>query len=239
MEALSEILALPERRLQIVQLTIRVATCVDSEARSFLADCQAGLIEGGLTQMRKRRHELIEAAQTETDEPIIILDPSEDELLEEVGAALDALRLAEIPRQVFTDDRDRLPPWLVARAILAQETEVRQVLVDAVKFRKEPEAARRCLEEILRRVEAARPAWIDAVPALLEACQEAVRKSLDPPAPGPADDAEMVFGTVASADHRATLVFDFLAGNRSDALDYLQEVRKRIALLHRLEAEAK
>ncbi len=235
LEALSAVLALAERRQQIVQITVRVATCIDAEARTFLADCQAGLIEGGLEQMRQHRHELLDAAQAEGSEPIIILDSTEDQLLEEVGAALDALRLAGIAREVFPDARDRLPAWLVARAILAEEAEVRKVLVDAVKFRKEPEAARHCLDEILRRVDAARPAWMDASATVLAACEESVRTPHQDGGGGPGEDAELLFGVVAVADHRAALLFDLLAGDHADALEYLGEVRKRIAVLHRIE----
>jgi len=235
LEALSSVLALAERRQQIVQITVRVATCIDAEARAFLADCQAGLIEGGLERMREHRKEILEAAQAESYEPFVVLDSSEDQLLEEVGAAMDALRLAEIPRQVFEGEKERLPAWLVARALFADEAEVRKILVDAVKFRSEPEASRRCLDEILRRMEAASPSWIDAQPALAEICREAVQKPFKPGTQGPADDAGLLFATVAVSDVRATLVFDFLARNRADALEYLGEVRKRIALLDELE----
>jgi hypothetical protein len=235
LEALSEVLALAERNQQIVQITVRVATCMDAEARTFLADCQAGLIEGGLDRMRRRRQEAIEAAQAESDEPFIILDSSEDQLLEEVGSALDALRLAEVARQVFADQRDRLPAWLVARAIFADEAETRKALVDAVKFRSEPEAARRCLDELLRHADAARPAWGDAAPTIREACGESVKKPLRPEGPGPGDDPELLFDTVAVSDVRATLVLDLLAKGRAEALEYLEEVRKRIALLHEIE----
>jgi hypothetical protein len=47
LDAVAAVLALPERRQQIVQLTVRVAMCLDPEARRFLADCQAGLRRRG------------------------------------------------------------------------------------------------------------------------------------------------------------------------------------------------
>ena len=133
LDAVAAVLALPERRQQIVQLTVRVAMCLDPEARRFLADCQAGLIEGGLEYMRQRRHDLIAARQEEGPEAIVIVDSSEDQLLEQVGVALDALRLTEIVRQVFPAAREQHAPWEIARAFLADEAELRKVMIEAVR----------------------------------------------------------------------------------------------------------
>src|SRR5262245_9751417 len=134
LDAVAAVLALPERRQQIVQITVRVAMCLDAEARTFLADCQAGLIEGGLEYMRKRRHELLGAMdQQEGHEAIIIVDSSEDQLLEQVGVAMDALRISGIARQVFPDVRENHGTWEIARALLADEQPVRQLLIDAVR----------------------------------------------------------------------------------------------------------
>jgi len=82
LDAVAAVLALPERRQQIVQLTVRVAMCLDPSSRSFLADCQAGLVEGGLEYMRKRRHDLLAATQQEAPEAIVIVDSTEDQLLD-------------------------------------------------------------------------------------------------------------------------------------------------------------
>jgi hypothetical protein len=133
LDAVASVLALPERRQQIIQITVRIAMCLEPEARRFLADCQAGLIEEGLEAMRKRRHESLAAMQEEAKEAIVIVDSAEDQLLEAVGIALDALRLAEIPRQVFPDVRSSAPASVVARAILADEAGLRQLSIDAVR----------------------------------------------------------------------------------------------------------
>ncbi len=231
MEALAAVLALEERHQQIVQITVRLATCLDHEARMFLADCQAGLIEGGLDQMRQKRREMLEAVQADENEPIVIVDPSEDQLLEEVGAALDALRLAGIARQIFANVQDRLPAWRVARAILAEEAEVRSILVEAAKSRGMAEITQRHLEDLLRRMEAARPSWADTAPSIEAACQEAAASG----GPAPGNDPGLLFSVVATADHRAANLLEFLAGNRADAMEYLGEIRKRIQLLLELE----
>lgn len=224
---MAAVLALPERRQQIVQITVRVAMCLDAEARTFLADCQAGLIEGGLEYMRRRRHELLASIdQQQGPEAIVIVDSSEDQLLEQVGAALDALRISEIARQVFPDVRERHETWEIARALLADEQPVRQILIDAVRAHG---AGNTVLYEnrradLLARVEANRPAWKATAPTLREACVQAA-----------AGDGGKVFGAVAVDDMRARLVLDLLAGTPSEAMDYLREIHRRIQVLSELE----
>ncbi|MFN3485347.1 MAG: hypothetical protein ACK44W_07695 [Planctomycetota bacterium] len=228
---MAAVLALPDRRQQIIQLTIRVAMCLDPEARSFLADCQAGLIEGGLEAMRRRRQELLASLERqEVPEAIVIVDSSEDQLLEQVGAALDALRLSEIARQVFPDVREKHETWEVARALLADEEAVRKILVDAVRAHGAGNSAlyEDCRKELLGRLEAARPSWMSASGALKQASSE-----------GGSEHAADVFGVVAVDDMRARLVLDLLAESSEEAHKYLGEIRRRIQLLRELEAREK
>lgn len=228
---MAAVLALPDRRQQIIQLTIRVAMCLDPEARSFLADCQAGLIEGGLDAMRRRRQELLASLERqEAPEAIVIVDSSEDQLLEQVGAALDALRLSEIARQVFPDVREKHEAWEVARALLADEEAVRKILVDAVRAHGAGNSAlyEDCRKELLRRLEAARPSWMSASGALKQASAE-----------GGSEHAADVFGVVAVDDMRARLVLDLMAESSEEAQKYLGEIRRRIQLLRELEAREK
>lgn len=228
LDAVAAVLALPDRRQQIVQLTVRVAMCLDPEARSFLADCQAGLVEGGLDYMRKRRHEMLAAQQEEAPEAIVIVDTSEDQLLEQVGVALDALRLSEIVRQVFPSVRERSAGWEIARALIAEEESFRQVMIEAVRAHGAGNSVvyERDRAEIERRIAAAAPPWLSTLPTLEAACQEV--------APG---DHELL-SVVAIDDMRAKLVIDLLATSRGEALDYLKTVTSRIESLHRLENEA-
>lgn len=225
LDAVASVLALPERRQQIVQLTVRIAMCLDSEARSFLADCQAGLIEGGLESMRKRRHELLATHQEEAPEAIVILDNTEDQLLEQVGVALDALRLSEIVRQVFPAIKEKHASWEVARTFLAAEEEVRKVMVEAVRAHGSGDSKvyEHCRAEMERRVNAATPTWMAMLPTIEAACAEA--------APG---DLHLI-GAIAVDDMRARLVVDLLANNKAEALDYLKTVKQRIDTLHELE----
>jgi hypothetical protein len=229
LDAVASVLALPERRQQIVQLTVRVAMCLDSEARSFLADCQAGLVEGGLEYMRKRRHEMLAAQQQEAPEAIVILDSSEDQLLEQVGVALDALRLSEIVRQVFPALRERHAAWEIARAFIAEEEVVRQTMIEAVRAHGSGNSVvyERDRAEIERRIVAAGPAWMSTLPTLQQACEEVAPK--DP----------HLLPAIAVDDMRARLVTDLLASSREEALEYLRTVKARIDTLHQLENESK
>jgi len=229
LDAVATVLALPERRQQIVQLTVRVAMCLDAEARSFLADCQAGLIEGGLEFMRKRRHDMIASHQEEAPEAIVIVDNSEDQLLEQVGMALDAVRLSGIVRQVFPPIREKHAPWEIARAFIAAEEDMRQVTIEAVRAHGAGNSPvyERDKKEIERQIAATAPAWAADLPKLQQACEEAA-----------GDDADLL-PAIAVDDMRARLVLDLLASNRAEAMEYLGNVKSKIDTLRRLEAESK
>jgi len=229
LDAVAAVLALPERRQQIVQLTVRVAMCLDAQARTFLADCQAGLIEGGLEHMRKRRHELLAAHQQEAPEAIVIVDSTEDQLLEQVGMALDAMRLAEIVRQTFPLVREKRAGWEIARAFLADEEELRKVVIEAVRAHGAGNSVvyERDRAEIERRIVAVTPAWISTLPTLEAACDEV------------APNDPHLLAAVAVDDMRADLVIGLLATSRSEALEYLRNVKTKIDQIHELENQAK
>lgn len=228
LDAVAAVLALPERRQQIIQITVRLAMCLDPDARGFLADCQAGLIEGGLEAMRKRRHDSLAAMQEEAKEAIVIVDSAEDQLLEAVGMALDALRLAEIPRQVFPDVRTGYPSFLVARAILADEAALRQLSIDAVRAHGSANSVlfEQLRKDLHRRIDAVRPPWLQTAPTIEAACLEAN--------PG---SAEPLLSVIGVDDVRAGLVIELLASNRAEALEYLRGVQERIDTLRELEAQ--
>ncbi|RPH34805.1 MAG: hypothetical protein EHM91_18010, partial [Planctomycetota bacterium] len=65
-DAVAAILELPEQRDRIIQCTIRIMMCLNPEPREFLADSQALLIEGGLEALAQKRHDMIEALDSET-----------------------------------------------------------------------------------------------------------------------------------------------------------------------------
>src|SRR5262245_53159671 len=156
LDHLAKILDLPERRDQIIQSTIRIMLCLEVEPRLFLADCQALLIEGGLETLRARRREAVEALE---DLPIVVLDPVEDQLFEEVASALDALRFTEVVRQVFPDIRGER--WQIARAILLYESGVREQVSAAVRSRGDERRKSEARSAIEGMVVALRPSWSD------------------------------------------------------------------------------
>lgn len=219
LDALSEVLELPTRQQQIVQITVRVAMCLDAEARQFLADAQAALIGGGLEAMAKRRHELLAAheAHAEGDEHFVIEDSEEDPLLEQIGQAQDALRIAEIVRQLHPEVAQNHEAWEVARAILAGESEMRQLMIDGVKAREgNPELYARCRVETLRRIEAAKPSWSQNLPSLRAICREA------------GAHADHALAAIATDDARAQHV---LSLKPEEVRGYLSEVIRRLELL--------
>ena len=229
LDAVASVLALPERRQQIVQLTVRVAMCLDPDARVFLADCQAGLIEGGLEFMRKRRQELLAARQEEAPEAIVIVDSSEDQLLEQVGMALDALRLSEIVRQAFPPVREAHAGWEIARAILAEEEKMREIMIEGVRAHGagNSPAYEKARAEIEKRIASAAPAWKEDLLLLQKACEVAAPRE------------PQVLPVIAVDDMRARLVIDLLTTSKNEALEYLRSVQDKIDTLRRLEAESK
>ena len=171
LENLAEILDLPDRRDQIIQSTIRIMLCLEVEPRLFLADCQALLIEGGLETLRARRREAVEAAE---DLPIVVEDPEEDRLFEEVASTLDALRFTDAIRQVFPGIRAER--WQIARAMLLYESGIREQVSAAVKCRGDAACIAAAREAVERLVAALRPAWSDRIGAIRTACLEALKR---------------------------------------------------------------
>src|SRR5437016_6104436 len=97
MGALSEILELPGRPQQIIQATVKVAMCLDPDARAFMLDVQAAIIEGGLDALRKRREEaMARLTETKIRRRAPGIDVQKGALLREVGTALDLLRMVQI-----------------------------------------------------------------------------------------------------------------------------------------------
>ncbi len=240
LDALSAVLALPERRDQIIQMTVRVALCLDADARRFLADCAAGLIEGGLEHMRKKRREMIEAASAEDDghEAIILVDSSSDQLLEAVGGAMDALRLADIISQVFPELSRKHANWEIARAVLGEEQAIQDAVINTIKERKS--GGTRVLgmmqKHVADKITASRPPWIESASTVKKAIEEAIAAD-GGPKPGTGNDPELVFRIIALDDTRAQLVLDLQAGNPAETRLYLSEIRNRIEQLINLEQQ--
>ena len=233
LDALSDVLALTERREQIIRITVKVALCLDADARRFLADAQAGLIDGGLEAMRRKRQVMMEAVSDEGGEAIVLIDSSEDQLLEAVGQAMDALRLSEIIVQVFPEVGRTHQKWQVARAVVGEEQSLQEAVITAVKERTSGNT--KVIEEmqahVIEKLRATRPTWMESAVALKTAIEEFAagadgEKGTDP---------VLLFNVIATHEDSARLVLDLLTDNRLEARAYVNEVRTRIEQLQALE----
>ncbi|HLY11226.1 MAG TPA: hypothetical protein VKW04_18135 [Planctomycetota bacterium] len=210
LENLAQILALPDRRDQIIQTTVRIMLCLEVEPRLFLADAQALLIEGGLDALRDRRRLLVEAAE---NLPIAFIDDAEDRLFEEIASALDALRFVDVVRQVFPAiHADR---WQIARAILLYEAGIREQLSEAVRGHGDSARIDRAREAIESMITALRPSWIDRLGAIRSACLETIKKAADIDADQIHPEAESLFELFAVSDERAPVLLEAIDGDDS------------------------
>jgi hypothetical protein len=218
--AVADILDLPERRRQIIQSSIAIMTCLDCDPRDFLVDCQALLIEGGLEALRARRQVAIEAAEPM---PLVVLDPEGDLLFRETASALDALRLSAVVRDVFPDLHHER--WLVARALLHRELELRPLLADAIRARGNPEEFGRARAAVEALIEGERPSWTDRAGTLRAACTVVLRADPAVEADLLHEEAEALFEVFAACDRRAQ---DLLAAvDRGPHESVLQVVQLR------------
>lgn len=223
LENLADILALADRRDQIIQSTIRIMLCLEVEPRLFLADCQALLIEGGLENLRNRRRLAVEAAENAL---VGVIDDSEDKLFEEVASALDALRFVGAVRQVFPSIRaDR---WQIARAILLYESGVREQMAEAVRGHAEPARIDRAREAVESMIAALRPVWSDRLGAIRSACLETLKKSESLDYDQLHEEAETLFELFATSDERAPRLLEALdsddAGQAERLITHLREL---------------
>jgi hypothetical protein len=232
LDNLADILALPERRDQIIQSTVRIMLCLEVEPRLFLADCQALLIEGGLETLRSRRRDAVEAAE---DLPVVVLDPDEDKLFEEVASALDALRFAGTVRQVFPGIRaDR---WQLARALLLYESGVREQVTAGVKAHGDAAKVAAAREGLEILIAALRPAWSDRVGAIRGACLETLKRTdvLDPDRLH--EEAERLFEVFASSDQRAPQLLDAIDTDAAHAEEQISRIREMADAARKLQEE--
>jgi len=234
LDALSDVLALPERRTQIIQITVRVALCLDADARKFLMDAAAGLIEGGLEAMRRKRQAMVEAVQDEGGEAIVIIDSSTDQLLEAVGSAMDSLRLSEIILQVFPDLEKLHQRWEIARAVLGEEQSIQEAVIAAVRERSSGNTGviNQMQAHVVDKLKATRPDWFESAAGLRAAIDEFAAPA---EAGGKSIDPTLLFNVVAVNEDSARLILDLLTENRLEARAYVNEVRSRIEQLQELE----
>src|SRR5437762_5438001 len=142
MDAMGAILELPGRPAQIIQATVKIALCLDLEARSFMVDVQAALIEGGLEALKKRREAaLAHLTDTKIRRRAPGIDVKKDVLLDEIGTAIDLLKMVKILTEVFPAAGARHPQWELARFIHENQGYVREAVEAGLRRRGKPELA--------------------------------------------------------------------------------------------------
>lgn len=223
MEALAAIVALPERREQIIGCTVAIMQCLDPEARTFMADCQAMLIEGGLEALRQKRREAL--AELQDAEMVVVEDPEEDRQLEALATAADALRFAGVVHAVFPGLAGRFEKWEIARALTAQEEVLRAQVVGALKSR--GDAANQARVEAV--VEMHLPAWRAKAEKMLRAVRDTLKSyELE-------GDPEAIFTAIAVSDDRAIPFLESIDRNPAAAVEAVRRLQEWTATVRSLD----
>ncbi|MBI2901404.1 MAG: hypothetical protein HYY17_14560 [Planctomycetes bacterium] len=226
MDVLAEILTLSERRDQIIRCTVAIMECLDAEARTFMADCQAMLIEGGLETLRERRREAME--RLHETEVVAIIDPEEDRQLEALASAADALRFADVVFAVLPELS--FQKWEIARALLAQEQILREQVVAALQARQStPDDLAGLRSRVEAIVTSHLPPWRGRAEEMRRACRDVLRTyELD-------GDPEMIFTAIASSDDRALPFIEMLNRDSAGAVAYIRKLQEWTATVRALE----
>lgn len=225
LSAIAEILDLPQRRDQLVQATVKIMLCMEAEPRSFMVDCQALLVEGGLEALQRKRRDLLESLEKA---PFVILDPEDDRLFEATACALDALRFAGVAAQVFPDIASSRESWQTARAILAGEASFKEALTRAIRARNYADEFDPARLSVQAMIDAQRPDWIDRAGEIRSACLDALRRSSDIPTERLEEEAGTVFSVLAVSDER---VRQILAVRENDPAAADERIRQAYGLI--------
>src|SRR5436190_16997958 len=239
LDALGAILDLPTRPAQIIQATVKLALCIDVEARALMVDVQAALIEGGLEGLRKRREAaLAHLSDTKIRRRAPGIDVKKDPLLAEIGTAMDLLKMVKILTEVFPAAALRHPQWELARFIHENQGYVREAVEAGLRRRGKPEHA--TLEaKVIARIEEKKPWWPEWADAIKQACSHYVHTlSKEGEVHPGANDPETLFYVIAMSEERAREVLRRMAGTSQDLKEFLSGLRMRINLTLLAQEEA-
>ncbi len=242
MDAMGAILELPTRPAQIIQATVKLALCVDLEARALMVDVQAALIEGGLEGLRKRREAaLAHLSDTKIRRRAPGIDVKKDPLLAEIGTAMDLLKMVKILSEVFPAAAQRHPQWELARFIHENQGYVREAVEAGLRRRGKPEHAP--LEaKLIAKIEEKKPWWPEWAESIKQACVHYAHTLAKEPVPAPppgekpgeihpgANDPETLFYLIAMSEERAREILRRMAGTSQDLKEYLSALRTRLNL---------
>ena len=232
MDAMGAILELPARPAQIIQATVKIALCLDHDARVFMVDVQAALIEGGLDALRKRREAAIaHLSDTKIRRRAPGIDVKKDVLLDEIGAAIDLLKMVKILSDVFPGAAVRHPQWELGRFIHEHQGYVREAIEAGLRRRGKPEHA--ALEaQVIARIEEKKPWWPEWADSIKQACAHYVHTlSKEGEVHPGANDPETLFYLIAMKEERARDILRHMAGTSDDVKSYLSSLRTRLNLV--------
>jgi hypothetical protein len=231
MDALAGILDLPERRDQLIRSTVQIMLCLDVEPRAFLVDCQDLLVHDGLETLRRKRRVALEEA-----EPLVVLDPREDRLFESVAGAIDALRFADVVRQVLPDLREER--WRVARAILVNEAGVRGFVESAIRSRGDAAALAASETAVREMVLSLHQPWMDRAGAIRTACLDALRSAGRTETDRLHPESDELFELFATSDERATEMLRAIDGDPTAVLLQVALLRDVASAVRSLETDS-
>ena len=239
MDALAAILDLPGRPAQIIQATVKVALCLDLEARIFLLDVQATLIEGGLEALKRRREAaLAHLTETKIRRRAPGIDVKKDVILDEIGAAIDLLKMVKILSEVFPGMAARHPQWELGRFIHENQGYVREAIEAGLRRRGKPEHA--ALEaKVIARIEEKKPWWPEWADSIKQACVHYVHTlSKEGEVHPGANDPETLFYVISMSEERAREILRRMAGTSKELQEYLSGLRMRLNLVLLAQEEA-
>jgi len=232
MDAMGAILEIQGRSAQIVQATVKLAVCIDPDARDFMVLVQAALIEGGLDALRKRREAAIaHLTDTKIRRRAPGIDVKKDVLLDEIGAAIDLLKMVKLLSDVFPATAVRHPQWELARFIHENQGYVREAVEAGLRRRGKPEHA--ALEaKVVARIEEKKPWWPEWADSIKQACAHYVHTlSKEGEVHPGANDPETLFYLIAMKEERAREVLRHMAGTSDDLKAFLSGLRTRLNLV--------
>ena len=232
MDALAEILQLPDRRRQIVESTVRIALCMTPEARRLMMDVQAAILAGGLDALRSQRQEaMAKLTDTTVRRKAPGVDLRKDPLLEPIGQALDLLRMVDLLVGTFPALSPKHPKWELARFVHANQSYAREAMEAGMRRRGKPEHT--ALEaKVLAKVEEQKPWWPEWADSIRQACGHYGRLlAKEAEAHPSANDPDVLFHVVTMDEERAREVLRRMAGTSDELLAYFRELRARIDLV--------
>ncbi|MCC6738473.1 MAG: hypothetical protein IT452_05475 [Planctomycetia bacterium] len=223
--ALAEIFVLPNRRVQIIQMQVKMATCLDPKARKFLSNALEVLVKRRGGKFSARSGASVGVGPTAAPAaPVAAGAPSAPvpaapatAPVEEIPETteFDDLKMASLVRDVFSETHQDLPEWQVARAILGDRDTLRELLIDAIKAKnaKDGEAYNeKALKvfDIILGVQMKMGRSADKVTKFVRECVEKLNAA-DPRIEIERDETNQIVSAIMMFDSRIQTMMGFLA----------------------------